>query len=317
MARIVIVSNRVPIPKSRVPAAGGLTVALRDLLIPGSMWFGWSGRLASEPSLQPALVEARGVTYATVDLTAEAHRAFYVGFANGALWPLLHFRLGLMHYRREDYLGYLSVNQTFATALGQVLQPDDTVWAHDYHLLPLGRMLRQQGFTGPLGFFLHVPFVPPSMLEAIPVAREMVADLCAYDVVGFQTEEHARDFRDCAQRLLGAMVDGEWVRLNGRRMRAFADPIGIDAQAFAEEAERSANDKLVQRVAGQPGPAACSPSASTAWTIPRACPTASRPTAACSSAIPSTAAASTSCRSARARARRSTNIAACAPSSTG
>ncbi len=248
MARIVIVSNRVPIPKSRVPAAGGLTVALRDLLIPGSMWFGWSGRLAAEPSLQPALVEARGVTYATVDLTAEAHRAFYVGFANGALWPLLHFRLGLMHYRREDYLGYLSVNQTFATALGQVLQPEDSVWAHDYHLLPLGRMLRQQGFTGPLGFFLHVPFVPPSMLEAIPVAREMVADLCAYDVVGFQTEEHARDFRDCAQRLLGAMVDGEWVRLNGRRMRVFADPIGIDAQAFAEEAERSANDKLVHRV---------------------------------------------------------------------
>jgi trehalose 6-phosphate synthase len=33
-------------------------------------------------------------------------------------------------------------------------------------------------------------------------------------------------------------------------VRAFADPIGIDAQAFAEEAERSANDKLVQRVAG-------------------------------------------------------------------
>jgi len=217
MARIVIVSNRVPIPKARVTAAGGLAVALRDLLIPGSMWFGWSGRLAAEPAPQPALVEARGVTYATVDITAEAHRAFYVGFANGALWPLFHFRLGLMHYRREDYLGYLAVNQTFATSLSQVLQPDDTVWAHDYHLLPFGRMLRQQGFNGPLGFFLHVPFVPPSMLEAIPVARELVADLCAYDVVGFQTEEHARDFRDCAQRLLGAMVDGEWVRLNGRR----------------------------------------------------------------------------------------------------
>ena len=31
MARIVIVSNRVPIPKARVPTAGGLTVALRDL----------------------------------------------------------------------------------------------------------------------------------------------------------------------------------------------------------------------------------------------------------------------------------------------
>jgi trehalose 6-phosphate synthase len=219
-------------------------------MMPGSMWFGWSGRLASAPALQPALVEARGVTYATVDLTAEAHRAFYVGFANGALWPLLHFRLGLMHFRREDYAGYLAVNETFAAALSQVVQPDDTVWAHDYHLLPFGRMLRQHGFKGPLGFFLHVPFVPPSMLEAMPVARELVADMCAYDLVGFQTEEHARDFRDCAQRMLGATVDGEWVKLNGRRMRVFADPIGIDAQGFAHEAERAANDKLVQRVAG-------------------------------------------------------------------
>jgi trehalose 6-phosphate synthase len=250
MARLVIVSNRVPIPKARITAAGGLAVALRDILTPGAMWFGWSGRLAATPAVQPALVEARGVTYATVDLTAEAHRAFYVGFANGALWPLLHFRLGLMHFRREDYLGYLAVNETFAAALSQVVQPDDTVWAHDYHLLPFGRMLRQHGFQGPIGFFLHVPFVPPSMLEAMPVARELVADLCAYDLVGFQTEEHARDFRDCAQRMLGATIDGEWVRLNGRRMRVFADPIGIDAQGFAHEAERAASDKLVQRVAG-------------------------------------------------------------------
>ena len=250
MARLVIVSNRVPIPKARSAAAGGLAVALHDLLTPGAMWFGWSGRLTAEPQAQPALVEARGVTYATIDLTAEAHRGFYVGFANGALWPLLHFRLGLMHFRREDYAGYLEVNATFASSLSQVLQPDDTVWAHDYHLLPFGRMLRERGFEGPLGFFLHVPFVPPSMLEAMPVARELVADLCAYDLVGFQTEEHARDFRDCAQRMLGATVEGEWVRLNGRRMRAFADPIGIDAQSFAQEAERAASDKLVQRVAG-------------------------------------------------------------------
>ncbi|MDI1284326.1 MAG: trehalose-6-phosphate synthase [Reyranella sp.] len=249
MARLVIVSNRVPIPKARGTAVGGLAIALRDLMTPGSMWFGWSGRLTAEPAAQPSLVEARGVTYATIDLTAEAHRSFYVGFANGALWPLLHFRLGLMHFRRDDYEGYLAVNQTFAASLESVLQPDDTVWAHDYHLIPFGRMLRAQGFRGPLGFFLHVPFVPPSMLEAMPVARELVADLCAYDLVGFQTEEHARDFRDCAQRMLGATVDGEWVRLNGRRMRAFADPIGIDAEAFSQDAARAASDKLVRRVA--------------------------------------------------------------------
>lgn len=249
MARLVIVSNRVPIPKSRGATAGGLAVALRDLLTPGTMWFGWSGRLAAEPSSQPSLVEARGVTYATIDLTAEAYRGFYIGFANGALWPLLHFRLGLMQFRREDFAGYLGVNEGFAASLALVMKPDDTVWVHDYHLLPLGRMLRARGFAGPLGFFLHVPFVPPSVLEAMPVARELMADLCVHDVVGFQTEEHARDFRDCAQRMLGAVIDGEWIQLDGRRVRAFADPIGIDPEAFAAEAARAAADRLVQGVA--------------------------------------------------------------------
>lgn len=250
MARVVIVSNRVPIPKARAASAGGLAVALRDLLKPGTMWFGWSGRLAAEPSAQPALVEARGVTYATIDLKSEDYRGFYVGFANGALWPLLHFRIGLMRFRRQDYEGYLSVNRSFADSLGTVLQQDDTLWAHDYHLIPLGRMLRERGFTGPMGFFLHIPFVPPSMMETLPVARELIADLCAFDLVGFQTEEHARDFRDCAQRMLGATVQGEWVRLNGRAMRAFACPIGIDAESFSRDAARAVNDKVVQRLAG-------------------------------------------------------------------
>jgi trehalose 6-phosphate synthase len=250
MARLVIVSNRVPIPKARGAQAGGLAVALRDLLTPGTVWFGWSGRLSSEPSTLPALVEARGVTYATIDLTSDAYSGFYVGFANGALWPLLHFRIGLMHFRREDYENYLAVNRTFAESLAQLLQPDDTVWVHDYHLIPFARMLRQVGFRGPIGFFLHVPFVPPSMLESIPVARELIADLCAYDLVGFQTEEHAQDFRDCAHRLLDAGIDGEWLRHNGRLVRAFANPIGIDTATFAQEAERAEGDKLVQRVAG-------------------------------------------------------------------
>jgi trehalose 6-phosphate synthase len=250
VARLVIVSNRVPIPKARSAMAGGLAVALRDLMTPGSLWFGWSGRLSAEPSARPALLQARGVTYATVDLTADAHRRFYVGFSNGALWPLLHFRMGLMHFRREHYAGYLAVNATFASTLGPMLLPDDMVWAHDYHLVPLGRLLREQGFRGPLGFFLHIPFAPPSMLEALPVARELVADLCAYDAVGFQTEDHARDFRDCAQRLLGATVVGESVQWQGRRLRAFAVPIGIDAAAFAHDAEHAATDEIVQRVAG-------------------------------------------------------------------
>jgi trehalose 6-phosphate synthase len=185
-----------------------------------------------------------------------------------------------MHFRREDYEGYLSVNRSFAASLAPMLQGDDTVWAHDYHLIPFARLLRKQGFEGRIGFFLHVPFVPPSMLEAMPVARELVADLCAYDVVGFQTEEHARDFRDCAHRLLGATVEGEWIRLAGRRVRAFADPIGIDAQGLCPG--RRARRRRQGSAAGRREPVESCPRdrRPTGWTIPRDCRTASRHSAA-------------------------------------
>ena len=195
-------------------------------------------------------VEQGGVTYVTSDLTRTDYQEYYNGFANGTLWPILHYRLDLAEFSNRDFNGYMRINEHFASVLHQVLKPDDVVWVHDYHFFPLAKAMRDRGLTNQIGFFLHVPFVPPSMLEAMPVARELVADLCAYDLVGFQIEEHARDFRDCAHRMLGATIDGEWVRLNGRRMRAFANPIGINAQGFAEEAERSANDRLVQRVAG-------------------------------------------------------------------
>ena len=52
MGRLVVVSNRVPLPSERGAKAGGLAVALADALQPGSLWFGWSGRLACVPSAE-------------------------------------------------------------------------------------------------------------------------------------------------------------------------------------------------------------------------------------------------------------------------
>ena len=249
MARLVIVSNRVPPPRTTGAAsAGGLAVALQSFVEPGTLWFGWSGRVVERPSGKPRIVDGQGVTYATIDLNAQDYDRFYVGFANSSLWPLLHFRLGLMRYRREDFEGYLAVNGDFADALLPMLRPDDMVWVHDYHLIPLAAALRARGFAGRIGFFLHIPFVPASVLEALPPAYDLLCALCAFDVVGFQTRTHLADFLDCARRFTGFTVEGDEVVTNGRRVRAIADPIGIDAAGFARVAGRAAGTAYIKRM---------------------------------------------------------------------
>ena len=69
MARLVVVSNRVPLPSERGAKAGGLAVALADALQPGSLWFGWSGRRSARGSGTTHIQRSEGVTYATIDLT--------------------------------------------------------------------------------------------------------------------------------------------------------------------------------------------------------------------------------------------------------
>jgi trehalose 6-phosphate synthase len=248
VARLVIVSNRVPLPSERGPRAGGLAVALADALRPGSLWFGWSGRRNATPPEVPDIARSDGITYATVDMTEAEYRGYYVGFANGVLWPLLHFRLGLMSYRREDYLSYRAINRRFAAALATVLLPDDLIWVHDYHLIPLAQELRLLGVRNRIGFFLHVPFVPPVMLEVLPCATDMVEALAAYDVVGFHTEGYRQAFLQCAEQILGVVPRQNSFVHKGLNVDAIVDPIGIDTETFAKDAVRVARGAESRRL---------------------------------------------------------------------
>ena len=249
MARVVIVSNRVPTPGAEGPAAGGLAVALADAIKKGDLWFGWSGGIAEKTSSDATVVTAKGVDYATIDLSDADYRHFYVAYANSTLWPLFHFRPGMVTFERADYEAYVDVNRSFAHALKTLLKPDDLIWVHDYHLIPLARILRKLGVTNRIGFFLHVPFVPASLLETLPNAIETLKELCNYDVVGFQTERHTGDFRDCLRRMMNLDVTpGEPVIVKGHSVLPLACPIGIDAEGFAKIAVRAAKNKDTKRL---------------------------------------------------------------------
>jgi trehalose 6-phosphate synthase len=249
MNRLVVVSNRVPLPSERGPRAGGLAVALADALQPGTLWFGWSGRRAPRTGVQPELQEADGITYATIDLSETDYRLFYAGFSNGVLWPLLHYRLGLLSYRTEEYEGYRAVNRRFAASLAPLLRPGDLVWVHDYHLIPLGEELRRLGVNNRIGFFLHVPFVPPELMRALPHVEEMLSSFGGYDVVGFHTRGHCTAFLACMRELLGLVPDRTGrIACYGRWLRPIVDPVGIDAQGFAAVARSAARGAEAKRM---------------------------------------------------------------------
>ena len=102
----VIVSNRVAKLTPGGPMMGGLASALLPAVRKsGVVWFGSSGKLRKVvPGASPLVqVETYGRgTIATVDLPEQHYSGFYEGFANSALWPLLHSRPDLSRASAHD-----------------------------------------------------------------------------------------------------------------------------------------------------------------------------------------------------------------------
>jgi trehalose 6-phosphate synthase len=125
MSRLVVVSNRVADP--RKAAAGGLAVALGDALnATGGLWFGWSGNVveggaSGEGELH--VQQAGNVKLATVDLSPEDHAGYYLGYSNGVLWPVFHYRLDLARFDAGFIEAYRRVNRLFAHKLMPCCSP--------------------------------------------------------------------------------------------------------------------------------------------------------------------------------------------------
>jgi len=240
MNRLIVVSNRVQPPAGEGAAnQGGLAVALSAALRESNgIWFGWSGGETESFSGHIDFQRHHGVTTATVDLEAQDLEEYYNGYANRTLWPLFHDRIDLAEFERGFEGGYERVNLRFADTLSPLIEPDDLIWVHDYHLIPLGRDLRRMGIENRLGFFLHIPWPPTRLLLSLPHHRELVESLFFYDVVGFQTQDWLDSFLHYAQHQLGADVrsDGT-VRHKDRVLKAIACPIGIDCTPFRAMAD--------------------------------------------------------------------------------
>ncbi|MFC0283736.1 alpha,alpha-trehalose-phosphate synthase (UDP-forming) [Camelimonas abortus] len=258
MSRLIVVSNRVALPTDGKPQAGGLAVAVRAALKnrPG-VWYGWSGRVSDQPDSRPEFLEHGGVQYAVTDLSAADFQEYYSGFANRVLWPILHYRVDLAEFSRLDLSGYLRVNEWFAAQVSDMLQPDDVVWVHDYHMMPLARFLRRRGHQNRMGFFLHIPLPPPEILQALPHHAEVVGALVDFDLVGFQTPNDRDNFARYLQEA-GAAGRAGAARfdIGGRRVHLGAFPVGIDAAFMKKAARRGAATRFMRELKASLGDAA-------------------------------------------------------------
>lgn len=239
MSRLVIVSNRVA-DLTNTAQAGGLAVGVGDSLRQrGGVWLGWDGqRLKYEEPPEPRIRKMGPVSLATIPLTQQDYDEYYLGFSNSVLWPLFHYRLDLVDYKSEFLEGYRRVNGKFADALMTILQPDDVIWIHDYHLIPLASELRRRGCTQRMGFFLHIPFPPPEILAAVPRHKWLVECLLDFDVIGFQTNTDLGNLQHYVADQLGCEMSGNVIRTGEREVISGCFPIGIDVDAFSQMAQR-------------------------------------------------------------------------------
>ena len=145
MSRVVVISNRVMLPKEKKPeAAGGLAVALFDTLQEtNGLWFGWSGAVTTDKIIKPLVKKDKGITYAIVDLTKKDYENYYNGYCNEVLWPIFHYRLDLVDYSKLKFESYKRVNKSFSLMIKKLLNNEDLIWVHDYHFLLIAKELRK------------------------------------------------------------------------------------------------------------------------------------------------------------------------------
>ncbi len=258
MNRIVVVSNRVQVPTEAQPKAGGLAVALDDLMAQrGGLWFGWSGQIADDTKRSVGMTTVGNMQYATIDLTREEHDRYYNEFSNGTLWPLLHSMPDHMLFDRRSAQVYRQTNERMTDCLVPLLRPSDLIWIHDYHLMAMPSLLRARGVNSPIGFFLHIPFPTPDMLASVPEAGALIRDLLAADLLGFQTPNDLENFAAAAHRLAGAtrLTSGGGLQIGGRRVRLGVFPVEIEAREFSAMAEKAwrslATERLRRSLLGQ------------------------------------------------------------------
>ncbi len=252
MGRLIMLSNRVA-DLSRASQWGGLSVALADALKSiGGIWFGWDGTV--DPAgldTRPNIMTVGNLTTVRYPFIQRDYDEYYLGYCNCVLWPVFHYRLDLVRFEPAFLSTYFQVNAKLAAKLSAMLEQDDVIWVHDYHLIPLASELRKLGHQQRIGFFLHIPFPSPEVITAAPGYIELLDAFGSYDLVGFQTTTDLENYKNviAAHRKRNPGTNAGPAELRVPRTGRF--PIGIDVETFRSIAKSHQTDTRVDSLRAQ------------------------------------------------------------------
>ena len=245
--RLIVVSNRLPFSVEEQngnvalhPSDGGLVTALLPVLREsGGCWIGWTGS-DSDVNIDGALNQCAvpNCSFEPVPLSAAERTCYYLGCCNQIIWPLFHDLPSRCDFDPAYWDAYCTVNEKFADALEHTWRSDDFVWVHDYHLMILAGCLRARGLRCRMGYFHHIPFPHPDILELLPWRNELLRSMLQFNTIGFQTVRDRRNFVACIRQFLPNVrvraVGGKLLVCSENQYAIVgAYPISIDYQEFA------------------------------------------------------------------------------------
>lgn len=258
--KVLVVSNRLPVTIKRssngdydyTMSSGGLVTALQGLKKTTEFqWLGWPGLeipADEQQRVNDDLINKFKCTAVFIsDTVADLH---YNGFSNSILWPLFHYHPGEMNFDENAWAAYIEANRSFAKTIALQVEDNDMVWVHDYHLMLLPQMLREE-IAGKrknvkIGFFLHTPFPSSEIYRILPVRKEILEGVLSCDLIGFHTYDYARHFLSSVARIVpNVSTVPNGIEYQGRSIGIGAFPIGIDVDKFLQGLEK---DSVVKRV---------------------------------------------------------------------
>jgi trehalose 6-phosphate synthase/phosphatase len=240
--KLFIISNRLPVKVVRVGdkefdyqrSEGGLATGLGSMDVSiEKHWIGWPGiYIDDEEERIQVTKHLEEMNFHPVFLSEEQIINYYEGYSNSILWPLCHYFYAFVEYDTTFWETYKLVNQLFADLSSPLISSDDIVWIHDYQLMLLPKLVREQANARCIGYFHHIPFPSYELFRVLPERAEILDGLLGADLVAFHTHDYMRHFVSAAERVLELEFNLDQALMDKRMVHVGAFPMGINYELY-------------------------------------------------------------------------------------